>query len=303
VKPPGDLQDVTFIALMGTDVCAVVHGGLTCWGSYSGGDGSIVGQGATGTPLPQAVITDPIAAVAGGVGSRCVLKIDGSVWCWGYGADFNLGTGSTADSAVPAMLTSLGTGVGAIQTTLGTFAIKDDDLFGWGSVDGSAAPVLEPTKIVLSDPASQAAIIGVGGTRAWTCALGNDSRVWCWVIGSPNLLTSALTPAEIDVGDVSKGLLEIAVGDAGLCRLDTGGTVQCAGRNDHGQLGDGTTTDRGTMAPVVGLPGPALHITAGEAHACAVLQARTLWCWGANGAGELGVGDTADRLQPVQVGF
>jgi len=303
VKPDGDLRDVTFVSMTGPDVCAIAYGGLVCWGPHSGGDGGIVGQGAADTPTPASVITDAITQVSVGDASRCVLKADGSVWCWGYGYDSSVGDGTRADSATPIAASALAGGVTAIQTTTGTLAIKDGKLWGWGDITGTGMPVAEPAPMVSADGAALDGIIALGGTRDWDCALGSDSRVWCWVISSPNGLASAQVPAEIDVGETPAPIFEIAVGASTICRLDGAGAVQCEGRNDHGQLGDGTTTDRFTMAPVLGLPGRAIHIAAGEAHACALLEDRTLWCWGANGAGELGVGDTEDRLEPALVRF
>ncbi len=37
-------------------------------------------------------------------------------------------------------------------------------------------------------------------------------------------------------------------------------------------------------------------------HSCAVTVTRTLWCWGNNADGELGLGDTTNRLTPTEVG-
>ena len=303
VKTGGDLRDVTFVSMAGPDVCAIAYGGLVCWGPHSGGDGSVVGQGAADTPNRASVLTDAITQVSVGSASRCVLKVDGSVWCWGYGYDTSVGDGTRADSATPTAARSLTGGVTGIQTTTGTLAIKDGKLWGWGNIYGNGMPVAEPAPMVSADGAALDGIFAVGGAADWSCALGNDSRVWCWGISSPNGLTSAQAPTEIDAGDTATPLFEIALGAGTICRLDGAGVVQCEGRNDHGQLGDGTTADRFTMAPVLGLPGRAIHVAAGEAHACALLEDRRLWCWGANGAGQLGVGDTDDRLQPALVRF
>jgi alpha-tubulin suppressor-like RCC1 family protein len=78
--------------------------------------------------------------------------------------------------------------------------------------------------------------------------------------------------------------------------------VICWGRNDHGQLGDGTTTNRSdpvTVALPFTHPGPAL--AAGDEFTCAAGitdQAMEVWCWGANDAGQLGDGTTTERHAP-----
>ncbi len=64
----------------------------------------------------------------------------------------------------------------------------------------------------------------------------------------------------------------------------------CFGRNDEGQLGD-TTTDDATSAVSVRLPNgrTATAIAAGDRHACSILDDTTVWCWGSNASGQLGL--------------
>jgi Regulator of chromosome condensation (RCC1) repeat len=85
------------------------------------------------------------------------------------------------------------------------------------------------------------------------------------------------------------------------CALTSLGGVKCWGRNDHGQLGDGTKTDRAAPVEVVGLPGPGVAIATGAFHTCAVLPSGGVDCWGSNGAGQLGHGTNVDDVHPVAV--
>ncbi|MDQ3036618.1 MAG: RCC1 domain-containing protein, partial [Myxococcota bacterium] len=52
-------------------------------------------------------------------------------------------------------------------------------------------------------------------------------------------------------------------------------------------------------ADVVGLPGGLRELATGSFHSC-VRTERDVWCWGANGRGELGDGTAADRATPVR---
>ena len=87
------------------------------------------------------------------------------------------------------------------------------------------------------------------------------------------------------------------------CAILDDGTAKCWGANTHGELGQGDTDDRGNN---LGDMGDALHvidlgsgrtataISAGLVHTCAILDDYALKCWGSNGLGQLGQGDTAD---------
>ena len=91
----------------------------------------------------------------------------------------------------------------------------------------------------------------------------------------------------------------VTSGEQHACELRSDATVWCWGRNDHGQLGDGTTTDRSTPVQVQGLTA-VTAIGAGLHHTCAV-TAGNVFCWGANDSNQLGDGTTTDRAVPVQV--
>jgi alpha-tubulin suppressor-like RCC1 family protein len=60
--------------------------------------------------------------------------------------------------------------------------------------------------------------------------------------------------------------------------------------------------NRSTPVPVHELAG-AVSIAASETHACVAKSDGSAWCWGPNGAGQLGDGTTTSRAYPVKVVF
>jgi len=95
--------------------------------------------------------------------------------------------------------------------------------------------------------------------------------------------------------------VDVAVGGGFSCVLREDGGVECWGKNDMGQLGNGSTQDSGLPQPVlvdsqnglVPLTG-VVQLSAGWEFACALRDNGTVWCWGANDAGQLGTGTYED---------
>lgn len=308
VMPAETLRDVTFVAIGFGDTCAVAGQRLLCWGAASGGDGSILVGQPSSVPTPQAVMPDPVSQVATSSWARCVQRTEGGIWCWGMGGDGDLGNGADTDSGMPVPVTSMSSG--GLSTLLG-YALKDGGTaWGWGPVSGAnmnqtqVAHVSEPVPIVGTDLAPLVDVVQISTAYRWSCALTGAGRVLCWgsVPGSSERAYVDVA-VELNFPEIPVPIREIAVGANSMCLLDRDAAVWCWGSNQYGQLGGDASDPRFGLAAVRGLPKPASHISSGGVHACAVLEDSTLWCWGYNGAGQLGVGDTNDRPRPTQVVF
>jgi alpha-tubulin suppressor-like RCC1 family protein len=76
----------------------------------------------------------------------------------------------------------------------------------------------------------------------------------------------------------------------------------CWGRNEYGQVGDGTTTTRRiTPVYVTGLAANVIAISAGYYHSCAIKNTGEVKCWGYNYYGQVGDGTTTNRATPRTV--
>lgn len=141
--------------------------------------------------------------------------------------------------------------------------------------------------------------------------LKSDGTVWAWGLNTYGQLgngntTDAVTPERIlslsDVKAIASGG-DRTYGDAHTLALKTDGTVWAWGTNAHGELGDGTTSNRSVPTVVPGLTG-VTAIAAGSLASFALKSDETVWAWGDNTSGCLGIGsDTPESLtSPVEIG-
>ncbi|MEI2775275.1 MAG: hypothetical protein V9G19_04745 [Tetrasphaera sp.] len=93
----------------------------------------------------------------------------------------------------------------------------------------------------------------------------------------------------------------VVVGGDHTCGITTAGGVRCWGRNDTGQIGDGTREDRYVSTPVAGLSSGVASVSVGGSHTCAVMADGGVRCWGRNSKGQLGDGTRINRLVPTVV--
>ncbi|HLK92463.1 MAG TPA: DUF4215 domain-containing protein [Polyangia bacterium] len=91
-------------------------------------------------------------------------------------------------------------------------------------------------------------------------------------------------------------VIALAAGTSHTCALLREGLVRCWGDNSQGQLGLGTSANLSGQPPyknaLVPLGAAAIALTAGDSHTCALMADQSVRCWGANGDGQLGLGNT-----------
>ncbi|MDP4074428.1 fibronectin type III domain-containing protein [Acidovorax sp. A1169] len=305
----GLASGVAAIAAGGYHTCALTTAGATqCWGSNAYGqlgNGNITSKT---TPQPVIGLANGVAAIAAGENYTCAQSIAGAVQCWGYNDLGQLGDGSITAKSTPQPVTGLANGVAAIAagethtcalTTAGAvqcWGFNDYGQLGDGSTISKTTP--QPVVVLAS---GVAAIIAKG---SHTCALTTAGAVHCWgynVFGElgDGTTTSRMTPQP--VAGLVGGMAAIAAGSNHSCVLNLAGAVQCWGRNTLGQLGDGSTTDKGTPQPVTGLASGVAAIAGGYQHTCALTTAGAVKCWGDNIYGQVGDGSQLTRLTPQTV--
>ena len=159
-------------------------------------------------------------------------------------------------------------------------------------------------------------MISSGGGHA--LALKSDGTVWAWGRGSFGQLgsggsgSSADTSTPVQVRDGSgylSGVAAISAGENHSLALKSDGTVWAWGRNEYGQLGDGSMTNRLTPVQVLDYDGinyltGVRAIAVGCFYSLALKSDGTVWAWGENACGSLGDGSSGvgtEKSTPVQV--
>lgn len=144
--------------------------------------------------------------------------------------------------------------------------------------------------------------IAGGGSHA--IALKMDGTVWAWggdwdgQLGNGGITYDRYT-TPVQASGLT-GVTAIAGGALHSIALKNDGTVWVWGKNDGGQLGDGTIINRTTPVQVSGLTGMTA-IAGGGSYSIALKSDGTVWAWGNNFYGQLGDGTTSARYTPVQV--
>lgn len=254
----------------------------------------------------------------------CGRKTDGTLYCWGNNQYGQLGLGlGHAPSPAPELVDAMANVVSAVyvptslgvvssQTAMTCARTRDSRLFCWGNnqsgalATGDTEPRAFPTRAGEDALGTNAHHVMGGGN--FLCTRTNDHALWCWGSNQFGQLgtgdnTPTTRPLQVAPSVLGTSVKMATAGGSHVCAVRDDGSLWCWGNNMHGQLGTGDTTARSTptlVAPAT-LTGVALAF-AGADHTCAVKAADgSLWCWGRNTSGQLGMGDTRARSTPERV--
>ncbi len=261
----------------------------------------------------------------------------GQAWAWGDNASGPLGDNTTTQRNTPVQVLGGGTGgtylinITALSAGNGTsLALRNDGtVWGWGDANNGKLGINNQTDShtpiqVLAGAAGGTYLTGITAMAAanvHSIALRNDGTVWTWGGGSlgelgNNTTTAAqLTPVQVlggaQGGTYLTGISAISGGSSHSMALrGSDGTVWTWGSNGGaGKLGDNTTTQRNTPVQVVGGAQGGAYLTGISAvsasnfgNFCMALRNDgTVWIWGDNTNGQLGINNTTTSITPVQV--
>jgi alpha-tubulin suppressor-like RCC1 family protein len=253
--------------------------------------------------------TSVVTQIAASDDVSCALLGSGAVDCWGSDLYRVLGLTKQSNASLPQAVTGLG---GVTQVSLNTDSSSYCAVLSSGAVDcwgyNQYGQLGGGTATNTDSGEAPAPVAGISGATQVSvggevdCAVLSGGTVDCWgenglgefgdgTVAGFEAAPSTPTPSFTGVGAVA----QVATGTQFTCVLLSAGTVDCAGLNSGGQLGDGSTAFS-SYSPVAvsGLSGVTQIATSSD-FACALLSGGTVECWGGDLLGDI------DSSTPVTV--
>lgn len=252
---------------------------------------------------PQAIPALNHVVAISGYGHSLAVQSDGSVWAWGRNGNGELGLGDIEHRFSPQKNAVLNDIVAVSAGLYHSIALKrDGSVWAWGGNVGGQLGLGDTTDRHLPEQIPGLGdVVAVSASYEMTLALKRDGTVWAWGANSWGDLgmgdeTSRSSPQQIHS---LNNIVAIATGVFSGFALKSDGTVWSWGRNGGGQLGLGevffvrrprqiTTVDN-----IVAFSGSRNGL-----HNFALKQDGSLWTWGWNKYGQLGLGNRTSVKLP-----
>ena len=276
------------------------NGTVWAWGSNSNGqlgDGSTTDRNA---PVAVAGLSGVTQIAAGGRHSLA-LKSDGTVWAWGSNEYGQIGNSGCADPCIsPVQVSGLSNVVRIAAGGSHSLAVKGDGtVWSWGLND--VGQLGDTTYTQRATPVLVAGITGaidVAAGSKHSLFLLENGTIWgagfnyAGQLGSPDCpenVYGCSTP--VQVTNISAGAVALAGGDGNSAALISEGSLLMWGSGLYFEQGDFRSTsvsyqDTPLLVPSVGR----IASMSVQQHTLAVKPDGSLWSWGANHAGQLGLG-------------
>ncbi len=270
---------------------------------------------------------DNVIAIATSIHTSYAVKTDGTVWVWGANNYGQAGQGTTTPDRYhsPVQVPGL---EGVIAITAGrnshVYALKEDGtVWAWGR--GNNGSIGDSFNVNRYSPVKVNGLTNIRAIAAGdyhVLAIRSDGTVWSWGLNSTGQLgdgNTVIKYAPVKVKDLDN-IVYIAAGDLHSMAVDKDGKIYTWGSTEYGQLGNGTSSGVYPVPIDVNWPLTALvpegvsfdvypgitntinprRVSAGHWFTNCIRDDASVWSWGHNANGELGIGNTTRQLSPLQ---
>jgi alpha-tubulin suppressor-like RCC1 family protein len=274
------------------------------------------------TPRRECII--PIISL--GANHVLALKSDGTLWGWGLNNSTQLGRlglGPTIEQSSIVQITNFGIynndNLYISAGSINSFVIKQDGtLWATGNNNNGSLGLGD---IIYRDIFTQVLSginnnwYNVSGNNLHTLGLKNDNTLWAWGYNNFGQLGTGdnidkYTPTQITINasynDISKIYTSKAIGitatNSFSAVIKNDNTLWTTGMNLSGQLGLGDNINKNTFTQVItgGLDSWNM-VSLGDNFMVGIMTDGTLWAWGNNTSGQLGLGNNTSYNTPQQV--
>jgi alpha-tubulin suppressor-like RCC1 family protein len=295
------------VASSSSSVMAIDSSGqLWGWGNGAAG---ILGNGSTidrSSPVQVGTLTNWVQ-VSVGTTAAAAVKNDGTLWTWGAGTSGQLGDGTAVTKSSPVQVGTLTTNWSSVScgTTFMLATRTDGTLWAWGLQTGGRLGNGTTTATGLSSP------VQIGTLTNWTsiaCGALNGfgiagGKLYSW--GTAGAIqgsgSTVATSVPTQIGTLT-AWSKVSAGDNQAGAIKSDNTLWTWGTSANGALGDGTTVAKSSPVQVGTLTTNWSSVAIGTNAMSALRSDGTLWGWGTNNSGQLGVNTLTNYSSPVQVG-
>jgi alpha-tubulin suppressor-like RCC1 family protein len=289
--------------------CALSSAGAVyCWGL--GTSGQLGDDTTASSSVPVAVTTSGVLSgvtvrqISAGYAFACATADNGKVYCWGTGANGELGDNTTGSSSAPVAVDTSGvlSGVSLAQVSAGNRHACAVSTAGaaycWGYNkygelgDNSTTQAAAPVAVTASEtPMAGQALTSVAAGADFTCALSSHGTAYCWgddgsgQLGNSSFRQSNVPAAVTDSGALyGTGLTSLTAGYDHPCAVNAAGSVFCWGGDGRARLGSNPAATGSVPAaaystrPLSSVP--VIQVSGGQYFTCAQDATPRDYCWG-----------------------
>jgi alpha-tubulin suppressor-like RCC1 family protein len=218
-----------------------------------------------------------------------------------------LGLGNTTNYSSPKQVGALTNWLNISASSYGCMATKTDGtLWAWGGNSYG--------RLGLGDKTNRNSPVQVGAGTTWStvsaknyygAAIKTDGTLWTWgynYYGTLGIGSTTNRSSPVQVGSLTNWSVIHIVTNGTMLAVKTDGTLWGWGNSGNGQLGLSAAPVSYSSPKQIGALTTWQNVSGGAANSSAIKTDGTVWTWGNNAQGQLGLGNTTSYSSPKQVG-